>query len=258
MAEQEDFRATQYAFAAHIRDPHHVPAPAGIEDRRMAIYRELFFNNLRQLLSGMFPVLKAIHADDHWRRMIRRFMVHHQAETPYFLQLPKEFIAFLESDAARMDDEFPFLLELANYEWLELELSVSTAENDLGAIEADGDLLQGIPVKSNLAWLHAYQYPVHRISKSYLPEAPGEQPTFIAVYRQADDELGFMELNAVTAQLLQLIDDNDDGKTGHELLLDLAKQLNFGDTDALISHGIDAMQNLRDKQILLGTRKQTA
>ena len=49
MAERPKFQEQQYAFAAHIRDPQNVPAPEGIEDRRMAIYRELFFQHLLPL-----------------------------------------------------------------------------------------------------------------------------------------------------------------------------------------------------------------
>ena len=90
MPERSDFQDKQYAFAAHIRDPENVAAPEGIENRRMAIYRKLFFNNLKNLLGTMFPVLLKIHSDDHWRRMIRQFLQHHQAETHYFLQLPQE------------------------------------------------------------------------------------------------------------------------------------------------------------------------
>ena len=60
MAEQRSFQDKQYAFAAHIRDPEHRPAPEGIEDRRMAIYRELFFNNIRSLLARNYPVLRKV------------------------------------------------------------------------------------------------------------------------------------------------------------------------------------------------------
>ena len=72
MAERRDFQDRQYAFAAHIRDPEHRPAPDGIEDRRMALYRELFFNNLRNLLATLFPVLRKLHSDEHWAHFIRR------------------------------------------------------------------------------------------------------------------------------------------------------------------------------------------
>ena len=60
MPEIPEFQRKQYAFAAHIRDPDGAPAPEGIEDRRIAIYRDLFFNNVSQLLSNTFPVLRKI------------------------------------------------------------------------------------------------------------------------------------------------------------------------------------------------------
>jgi len=142
MADLTDFQQKQYAFAAHIRDPENNPAPQGIEDRRMGIYRELFFNNLFSLLSSTFPVLKKIHSDENWRRLVRQFMIHHRAETPYFMQIPQEFLAFLQNVYGGSDDDFPFLLELAHYEWIELELSVSTAENDWSTIDPEGDLLE--------------------------------------------------------------------------------------------------------------------
>ena len=97
MADSQDFREIQYAFARHIRDPDNNPAPTDAEDRRQAIYRELFFNNLRNLISQTFPVLKKLHSKEKWANFIRQFMVRHEAQTPYFLEIPKEFLAFLEN-----------------------------------------------------------------------------------------------------------------------------------------------------------------
>ena len=253
VAEPIDFQEKQYAFAAHIRDPENNPAPEHIEDRRMGIYRELFFNNLFNLLGSTFPVLKKIHSDDAWRNLIRQFMVHHKSETPYFLEVPQEFLTFLQDSYPGSEDDFPFLLELAHYEWIELELSVSEAENALERIDTSGDLLEGVPVKSNLAYLLEYQFPVHQISTTFLPDVPGEQPTYLSVYRNADDELGFMELNAVTARLLQLIDENIEQKSGRELILDLAREVNFADPNALVSHGAEAMQQMKKSEIILST-----
>ena len=257
VVEPADFQQLQYAFAAHIRDPDNVPAPAGIEDRRMAIYRELFFNNLLNLLSKTFPVLAKIHSIDSWRALIRQFMVHHRAETPYFLELPQEFVKFLQSDYPGADERYPFICELAHYEWIELELSVSTAENDLENIDPDGDMLEGVPVKSNLAYVLEYKYPVHNISDDFLPDSPGDQPTCLSVFRKADDELGFMELNPVTARLLQLIGDNAKKGSGKELLAELASELDSPDPAAFLVHGDDAMQQLRQSEILLGTLRPT-
>jgi hypothetical protein len=254
MADLPEFQQKQYAYAAHIRDPDNVPAPEGIEDRRMAIYRELFFNNIRNLLGNMFPVLRKLHTDDQWHHKIRQFMQRHRAETPYFLQLPQEFLAFLQDEYDEQDDDYPFLVELAHYEYIELALSVSEDSNNLDGIDADGDLLHQVPVKSVLAWVYAYRYPVHRIKADFTPQDPAEQPVFLAVYRRSDDTVGFLELNPITARLLEAIETNEAGHTGEALLRALAQEINYADADALVAHGAAALDEMRQLEILTGTR----
>ena len=256
MAEIPEFQRKQYAFAAHIRDPENNPAPDGIEDRRMAIYRELFFNNLLKLLSGTFPVLTKLHGDEKWRSMVREFMVSHHAKTPYFLEIPKEFLAFLENSYESGADDFPFLLELAHYEWAELALTVSEASNSELDVDPNGDLLAGVPIKSQLAWAFAYRFPVHRISETYQPDEPGEQPTFLVIYRGRDNDLGFMELNPVTARLLEVVEANKT-KTGRELLNDLAAEISYPDADAFVGHGAKALAEMRDSEIILGVARSS-
>jgi uncharacterized protein len=254
MAEQRSFQDKQYAFAAHIRDPEHRPAPDGIEDRRMSIYRQLFFNNLRNLLAKNFPVLRKLHSDEHWSRFIREFMQKHNSKTPYFLELPEEFLNFLRNEYEHQDDDFPFLIELAHYEYIELALSISTEMNDPHNVDPDGDLLANIPVKSVLTWIYAYQYPVHRISKEFQPTNPEEQPIFLAVYRDSDDKVGFLELNSVSAALLHAIDDNDAGRSGDGLLREIAADINYENVDAFVQHGATTLIEMRNLEILTGTR----
>lgn len=254
MAERPDFQKKQYAFAAHIRDPHNVPAPEGIEDRRMSIYRELFFNNIRSLLSNMFPVLKKLHTQERWNGLIRQFMMRHRAHTPYFLQLPQEFLEFLQNEYELREDDFAFLVELAHYEYIELALSISEASNDMHGIDPDGDLLTNVPVKSELAWVFAYQFPVHRISSDYLPQEPGEQRVYLAVYRSANDKVGFLELNSMTAQLLNTLGTNEENLTGERVLRALAQEISYPDVDALLQHGAAALEEMRQLEILTGVR----
>lgn len=257
MADTRDFRDIQYAFAKHIRDPANNPPPTDAEDRRMAIYRELFFNNLRNLISQTFPVLKKLHSPEKWSDLVRQFMVRHEAQTPYFLEIPREFLQFLQDEYEADEDDYPFLVELAHYEWVELALSVSDEENDMDGVDPDGDLLEGVPVKSKLAWLFGYQFPVHRISLDFVPTEPGEQPTFLAICRKSSDDMDFMELNPVMARLLELIAENDSA-SGRDLLTSLGEETGFADIDQFIGHGLQAMQQMRDAEIITGTRKSPA
>jgi hypothetical protein len=256
MADPVSFRDKQYAFAAHIRDPDNVAAPDGIESRRMGVYRGLFFNNLKSLLAKFFPVLHEIHDAAQWRRFIRGFMQHHQAQTPYFLQLPEEFLGYLQNEFEPADDDFPFLVELAHYEYAELALSVAGDEEAPAGTNPDGDLLNGVPVKSPLAWAFAYRFPVHRISPDFLPTEPESEPVYLALYRGSDDSVGFLELNAVTAALLDAVEANET-LSGEALLRQLAANINYPDADALVEHGAAALNEMRQLEILAGTRNPT-
>jgi len=252
VAEALAFQRKQLDLAAHIRDPERNPPPPGIEDRRLAVYRELFFNNLDTLLGRTFPVLRAVLGDGGWRALVRDFMARHRARTPYFLEVPRELVEFL---AARPEDPaLPFLAELAHYEWAELALSVSPEADDLTGIDPGGDLLSGVPVKSALAWQLSYRFPVHRISQDFRPTRAPEQPTCLVIHRRPDDELGFMELNPVTGALLERIADNAGARSGRDLLHALAADIGYGDPPALAEHGRHALEELRSKGILLGTR----
>ena len=254
MANAGSFKDKQYAFAAHLRDPEGVAPPEGIEERRVAVYRKLFFNNLRNLLGRFFPVLRKIHDDEQWRRLVRGFMQRHEAKTPYFLRLPEEFLAYLQQEFEPEETDYAFLVELAHYEYAELALSVSEDENDLDGVDPEGDLLEGVPVKSSLAWAFAYHYPVHRISPRFLPAEPEQKPVYLALYRDSDDEVGFLELNAITAALLDAIARNDGGLTGEALLRQIAAQFDYPDADALVEHGAAALNEMRQLEIIVGAR----
>ena len=138
-----------HALAAHVRDPGAHPGPPGIEPRRLAIYRDLVHNNLDGLLAGNFPVIRQTLGDADWDALLRRFLARHRSDTPLFTRLGLEFVAFLESEDAA-DAARPWLAELAHYEWAELGLQFS--DEAAPAHDVEGDVLNGVPLLSPLAW----------------------------------------------------------------------------------------------------------
>ena len=106
---------------------------------------------------------------------------------------------------------------------------------------------------SALAWPLAYQWPVHRISPDYLPLEAAEQATYIIVYRDRNDEVGFLELNPVSARLIESIQNNPD-KTGRELLEVIAAELNHPEPGVVIDGGLATLQQMLGKDIVLGVR----
>ncbi|MBT8121254.1 MAG: putative DNA-binding domain-containing protein [Gammaproteobacteria bacterium] len=255
MATQAEFIRQQYAFAAHIRDPQHAPAPAEVEDRRMGIYRELFYNNVEGFISNTFPVLREIHDDDAWHGMVREYFRNHHARTPLFLEIPREFLTWLHDERTAQADDLPFLYELAHYEWAELALTIAEDSTDSNSIDPDGDLLAGIPRLSPLVWHMTYAYPVHKIGPDFIPDAPSDSPVSLVVYRDCHDEVGFMEINPVTKRLLEIIEPNKTA-TGRELLARIAAEMAHPDPEVVINGGLEIMLNLKQKDIITGTNKQ--
>ena len=248
-----DFRKTQYAFAAHLRDPDAAAAPAGIEDRRMKIYRDLFFNNIQSLLAGTFPVLHRILGPARWQQLSRAFYRQHISHSPHFAEIPQEFLAWLAEEFEN-DGSWPaFMQELAHYEWVELALAIDRHEIDAEDFDPGGNLLDGIPVISPVAWPLAYRYPVHRIGPDFQPAEPGLQPTFLIVYRRRNDEVAFTEINAITARLLELMQ-QDGGQTGRELLSTVAGEIRH-DVAAVVAQGQEILERLKQQDIILGTRR---
>ncbi len=250
---QPEFISKQLEFAAHIRNPAVNQIPDDVEDRRMGIYRELFYNNVEGFISSGFPILRELFDDKRWHAMVRDFFSRHHCKTPYFLEISEEFLDYLENERDTSEDP-PFLNELAHYEWVELALSVAEEEINTNGIDAGGDFLENIPVVSPLAWLLSYQFDVQHIGPDYQPQTPPEQITTLVVYRDIDDEVGFMEINPVTAHMIQSLQLNP-SLTGKQLLQQIASELNHSDADVVIQGGIQTMNQLRDAGIMLGVRE---
>jgi len=251
-AAKPEFIRQQLAFAAHIRDPMQHPAPAGIEDRRMGIYRELFYNNVEGFLNNSFPVLRKVMDDDAWHALARDFFAQHHCHSPLFLEIPREFLTYLDEERGEREGDLPFMRELAHYEWVELALSIAENE-DQPTVNAGGDLLDAIPVLSSLAWPLSYRYPVHTISPEFQPEAPGEQTTYLLVYRDAEDQVGFIALNPVSARLFSLLQEQTE-QTGRQLLQQIADEMQHPNTEVVIEGGVTILNEWRQLGIVLGTR----
>ena len=242
----------QYQFTAHMRDPAHCPGPADVEDRRLNIYRDLLYKNVEGFMSNGFPVLRSLTDDTRWHAMMRDYFSRHQARTALFPKMPQEFLQYLADERDDPEDP-PFMRELAHYEWLEVEVSLDARELDEVVVNDDLDLIDGCPVPNPVIRPQSYTFPVHRISPDVRPQTAPEEPTYLVVYRNRNDEIGFMELNAVSARLLELIL-RDDGKPAREMLAVIAAELEHPDPAVVIEGGRTILQTFLDKDIVLGTR----
>lgn len=242
----EALHESQMIMARYLRDPQNNPPPEDVEQRRLKIYEDLIYNNIEGFISSGFPVLRSLYEGIAWHGLVREFIAGHRCHTPYFLEISQEFVRFLMDDFTLRAVDPPFIAELAHYEWVELALD--TAEEEIPEQSAVTDLLTAIPHLSPLAWSLMYKYPVHRIGADCRPQDVGD-PVYLVVYRNREDAVCFMEINAVTARLLELIRENS-ACTTSDVLQSVAHELSI-EPQSLMSHGVAQLEEFTGLSIVV-------
>lgn len=197
----------QQNYGKRVRNPETQPLVDGVAPRRSEVYESLFFNNICGYISNCFPVTKSIIGEDMWQVLCREYFTEWRSHTPYFSQIPKTFIDYIAYKLS-IDSNYqqlpPWFLELIEYEWLELEVDTCNAVSLASAKTSQQDFAANVPLTTApTVRLKQFQWPVHTISPSQLPES--ESPSFLVLYRNSEHKVEFMALNAMTFALLEII-----------------------------------------------------
>ena len=217
------------------------------EDPQIKRYRDLVYQVHETSLKRCFPVIYSILSEQQWSHLVALFIYKQRSQDPSFFAIPRTFVDFLKTETL----PYPFLYELAHYEWVELALAIDPIEVTWFPLKKPSQLLEKIPVISPLAWVLQYQFPVHQIQKDYLPTDKDE--TFIIAYRDKNDAVLFDKIDASTAYLVQLLQHNKT-ITGKEALETLAHACPESNRTAMIEAGYQALQDLYHHGIICRTQ----
>ena len=241
-----DFQQYQLQFVNHIRNPAQQLRPAKVPAKRMRVYTQIVFNNLESSVSACFPICKKVLGKRAWKNLVREFFIQHQCKSPLFRKIPEEFLQFLKT----AQDLPPYLYSLAHYEWIELAISVSDTKGNVEQIDAEGELLDKQLVFASAMALLSYDYPVHKISPRHKPAEPLAEPVHLLVFRNAEDNVRFIELNPATARLLHLLQDG--AMTSRQALEQVAAELQHPNPQAAIQFGMGVLGDLQQQGAILG------
>ena len=243
----------QREFSQRIRTPEKYPQDTWVEPRRMKIYQELFYNNIKSFLDNGFPVLSQCLGEGKWSALVRDFIREHHCESPHFIHIAGEFVTYLAE--SHDGNELPeYATELAHYEWQELEISVRKGE---AHIESGTLQLSDSVWLSPLANLLQYTYPVHVISPENQADIQPQQ-TQILIFRDESDEVQFVVVSPLSMLLLHLIHQSP----GIQLSQLIEQVQGYVDSDAIADRAlfeqqcIEAVQGFFTQTVIQRIRPQ--
>lgn len=183
------FQAHQRAFTQWIRHPDETALPCDISAKRMNTYRDLIFNNISSFIEHTYPVTQALLPSEIWQNLIDEFFQYGQCDSPYYYDISMHFKDFLDQNIFNHEssethtllhpfkdihNEYPWLRELLQYEWMQLYVEMAEIE-----WHPDRNELQ----LKTTCWVLAYQYPVQTWSVDTMKQDLHAQPTCLLVYR---------------------------------------------------------------------------
>jgi hypothetical protein len=249
-AQLPSFQRYQLEFTARLRDPLNHPPPAGVTAERMAVYDEIVFNNLFESVSACFPVASAVLGKRKWLKLNQAFIREHSANSPLFRSIPEQFLHFLKHSATLKNDLPPYLNQLCHYEWIELYVGSLPTRDETPQLAENGNFKFGIPVFNPTTQLLDYDYAVHKIAPRKKPKYT--QRTQLLVFRNAQYEVKFVEMNAVTYRLMTLL--HAQSLTSEQALDLLAQELEHPHPALIKQFGMTILEDLQAQQVIIGIK----
>ena len=213
---------------------------------RLLTYRNLVRFALEDPLPDCFPILYA-HLDeaDLWSDCVDAFLASRSIQSSYYRDIHPAFVAWLASSGWGQDER-PFLLPLAHFEYIEMEILRWPDKEP----EASDEGLDPAPaadlhvVFDGTARNLAYAYRVHQATKEKPEPVVGQ--TYLLGYRDADGDFMYSELSPhASAFLARCLDGDNIGEAASALNLELEEVL-------------ELLAGLREKGAILGFSDATA
>jgi hypothetical protein len=230
----------------------------------MELYGQLISIGRRELLASIYPYIKNL-LGKKFDDLVQDFLLGQKVSHYNFNQAAQGLSQFLELHRGLYCKRFPFLAELALYEWLELEvlesdhyhhhhLAPTLPINFAQALSAQEFSLMSPVLNPNLH-LCAFEYPISQIvlgldRKEKLPRRFKKQASYLAIYRDLDElNARFLDLSALTYKLLEKLKEKPQTTFGE--LIQLAFSL-AGDNFDIVEDFLTLIEELQEKQLILG------
>lgn len=231
-----------------------------VDPRGVRLYASLIRHGQQDLMNSIYPGCAKV-LGKHWHEMVSEYF---ETFPPAHFNLNAGAGEFSEFLKERMDPcvkRFPFLWELADYEWIELEVLEHAAEPEEGedvSLDEPAAFQKYGPNLNPVIVVRHYDYPITKIVDWLddcvkLPRRLKKSPVNMVVYRHPDKlDARFLELGELA---VSIIEKAMAGSCSYAELIAFAVERKGGDAQAAVIEILSLFERLQELKVFLGSRR---
>lgn len=182
-----------------------------LDHRGAAVYARSINYEHQRMATRIFPYCARV-AGKQWQQLVEDYYKHYPSADFDFNKICKNFPRFLKEQDNALLQKYPYLPELADYEWLELEKledKRKIIKGDPISIDSLERLQSYSPTVNQTLSIHRYRYPVADIADNFAKSKRARKkysakPCTMAIYRDPDsDDARFVELTISAALMVE-------------------------------------------------------
>ncbi len=171
-------------------------------------YRRLVYNVIKDTLKNAFPLTRKLIEKERWKKTVAHFFENHKCQTPQVWMLPKEFCDYYTENPFPFKKEFPFIKELLQYEWLEIEVFMME-DLPLEKFKTETSSTEAVLIPNPEIKILPLQYPIHIKKIKEISEEDKSQ-YFVTIHRDYNTkQVKFNNLSYPFVEMLVQINEED-------------------------------------------------
>lgn len=231
-----------------------------IDRSGLELYADLLNYGHHGVMSSIYPLCEKL-LGKVWQGAVELYLEECPPNHYNLNRMAKRFPEFVMEHLPEQIERFPFLGELADYEWVEMELleyNEDTPRSDLASLQSPTEFAEYAPIVNPASIIRHYQFPIIEIaskienSKRKLAKVRAKK-SYVVTYRDPKtNRCRFMDVGETAAALIESAKAQ---ATPYTQLITQAVALNpDSDPQTTITQFIELVDNLQSSNVFLGNR----
>jgi hypothetical protein len=233
-----------------------------IDRNGIRLYAQLLNIGHQDLMENVFPGCARL-IGDKWTDVVDDYLEKFPPSHFNLNRSAEKFSQYLAKWGERYVRKYPFIVELADYEWLELELLehpalIEVYEHTPLSSPEQCALLR--PVVNPVLAIRRYKYPItaiveHLEDNCCIPKDAAPNETAVAVFRDPESHsCRFLEIGEMTARIVEVALESP---TSYKDLIELAVASGGMDPQQCVIEFLSMVEKLQEVRLLVGSQALT-